>query len=63
MFYQATIFYEHFKNQFNVSMSIDKRGMEFLDRKKYDVEIFNVNPAYQKIFFYYLFNFFLTIYA
>ena len=29
----ATIFYEHLKNQFRVSISTDYRGMKFLDKK------------------------------
>lgn len=57
----GTILYEHLKDQFYVSMSIDIRGMEFLDRKKYDLEIFNVNPATKNIFLL-PFQFFLTIY-
>jgi len=46
----ATIFYEHLKDQFNVSMSIDNRGMKFLDKNKYNLEIFNINPISKKIF-------------
>ena len=38
----ATILYEHLKLQFNVSMSIDNRGIKFLDKNKYNLEIFNV---------------------
>jgi len=32
----ATILYEHLKDQFNVSMSIDNRGIKFLDKNKYN---------------------------
>ena len=38
----ATILYEHLKLQFNVSMSIDNRGIKFLDKNKYNLVIFNV---------------------
>ena len=46
----ATILYEHLKDQFNVSMSIDNRGIKFLDKDKYNFEIFNVNPISKNIF-------------
>ena len=40
----ATILYEHLKNQFHVSMSIDYRGVNFLDKDKYKFEVFNITP-------------------
>ena len=46
----ATILYEHLKDQFYVSMSIDNRGMKFLDKDKYDLEIFNVSPISKNIY-------------
>ena len=46
----ATILYEHLKDQFNVSMSTDYRGLKFLDRNKYDLEIFNITPISKNIF-------------
>ena len=46
----ATILYEHLKNQFHVSMSIDNRGMKFLEQSKYNLEIFNVTPISRNIF-------------
>ena len=46
----ATILYEHLKDQFHVSMSTDCRGMKFLDKKKYNLEIFNIAPISQNIF-------------
>ena len=46
----ATILYEHLKNQFHVSMSTDSRGMKFLDRSKYNLEIFNITPISKNIF-------------
>jgi len=46
----ATIMYEHLKNQFQVSMSTDNRGIKFLDKNKYNFEIFNVEPISKNIF-------------
>ena len=57
----ATIMYEHLKNQFNVSMSTDYRGVKFLDKNKYNLEIFNVTPISKNIFLL-VFQFFLIIY-
>jgi UDP-N-acetylglucosamine--N-acetylmuramyl-(pentapeptide) pyrophosphoryl-undecaprenol N-acetylglucosamine transferase len=57
----ATILYEHLKDQFNVSMSIDNRGIKFLDKNKYNFDIFNVTPISKNIFFL-PFQFFLIIY-
>ena len=57
----ATILYEHLKNQFNVSMSTDYRGMKFLDENKYNLEIFNITPISKNIFLIPL-QFFLIIY-
>ena len=57
----ATILYEHLKDQFNVSMSTDYRGMKFLDKNKYNLEIFNIIPISKNIFLIPL-QFFLIIY-
>ena len=57
----ATILYEHLKDQFHVSMSTDYRGMKFLDKNKYNLEIFDVNPISKNIFLL-PFQFFLMIY-
>ena len=46
----ATVLYEHLKSQFHVSMSTDYRGMKFLDKSKYDLEIFNITPISKNIF-------------
>ena len=46
----ATILYEHLKDKFHVSMSTDNRGMKFLDKSKYNFEIFNVPPISRNIF-------------
>ena len=45
----ATILYEHLKDQFNVSMSTDYRGIKFLDKNKYNLEIFNITPISKNI--------------
>jgi UDP-N-acetylglucosamine--N-acetylmuramyl-(pentapeptide) pyrophosphoryl-undecaprenol N-acetylglucosamine transferase len=57
----ATILYEHLKDQFHVSMSTDFRGLKFLDKDKYNLEIFNVTPISKNIFLL-PFQFFLIIY-
>jgi len=57
----ATILYEHLKNKFNVFMSTDYRGMRFLDKSKYNLEIFNITPISKNIFLL-PFQFFLIIY-
>ena len=57
----ATILYDHLKDQFNVSMSTDYRGIKFLDKNKYNFEIFNITPISQNIFLI-PFQFFLIIY-
>ena len=57
----ATILYEHLKDQFHVSISTDYRGMKFLDKNKYNLEIFNIKPISKNIFSL-PFQFFLIIY-
>ena len=57
----ATILYEHLEEQFQVSISSDYRGLKFLDKNKYILEIFNVTPISKKIFLQ-PFQFFLIIY-
>ncbi|MDA7562278.1 UDP-N-acetylglucosamine--N-acetylmuramyl-(pentapeptide) pyrophosphoryl-undecaprenol N-acetylglucosamine transferase [Candidatus Pelagibacter sp.] len=46
----ATILYEHLKDKFHVSLSTDSRGIKFLDKNKYNFEIFNVTPISKNIF-------------
>jgi|TARA_B110000037_G_scaffold29814_1_gene35676 UDP-N-acetylglucosamine--N-acetylmuramyl-(pentapeptide) pyrophosphoryl-undecaprenol N-acetylglucosamine transferase len=57
----ATILYEHLKDKFYVSMSTDYRGIKFLDKDKYNLEIFNISPISKNIFLL-PFQFFLIIY-
>ena len=57
----ATILYEHLKDQFHISMSTDYRGMSFLDKNKYNLEIYNINPFSKNIFLL-PFQFFLIIF-
>ena len=57
----ATILYEHLKNEFNVSISSDYRGMKFLDKNEYNLEIFNISQISKNIFLLPL-QFFLIIY-
>ena len=46
----AKIFYEHLKNEFNISMSSDDRGIRFLDKDKYNIKIINVPKISKNIF-------------
>ena len=57
----ATILYEHLKDRFHVSISTDYRGIKFIDKKKYNSEIFNITPISKNIFLL-PFKFFLIIY-
>ena len=57
----ATILYEHLKDQFNVSISTDDRGLKFLDKNRYKIEIFNIAPISKNIFLF-PYQFFLIIY-
>ena len=57
----ATILYEHLKDQFYISMSTDYRGMKFLDKTKYNLEVFNITPISKNIFLL-PFQFLLIIY-
>ena len=57
----ATILYDHLKDQFNVSLSTDYRGMKFLDKNKYNLKIFDMNPISKNIFLI-PFQFLLIIY-
>ena len=57
----ATILYEHLKDEFNVSISTDHRGMKYIDKNQYNLEIFNTTPISKNIFLI-PFQFFLMIY-
>jgi len=59
----ATILHEHLKENFFVSMTSDDRGIKFLDKKKYKVEIFNISPISRNIFLlpFYFFLIFCSI--
>ena len=46
----ATILYEHLKDEFNVFMSTDARGIQFLDKDKYNIEIINIPKISKNIF-------------
>ena len=47
----ATILYEHLKDEFNIFITSDDRGVQFLDKSNnlWDLE----HRKHQKIFFYY----------
>ena len=57
----ATILYQHLKDQFHTSISTDKRGMKFLDKNKFNLDIINVPPISKNILLL-PFQFFLLIY-
>ena len=57
----ATILYEHLKSQFSLCISTDNRGTKFLDKDKYDLEVFNITPISKNIFLL-PFQFFIMIY-
>ena len=46
----ATIFYDHLKDEFNTIMTSDLRGIKFLDKSKYNVEIINIPKISKNIF-------------
>ena len=46
----ATILYDHLKDKFHISMSIDNRGIKFLDKDKYNLDVFNVSQISKNIF-------------
>jgi UDP-N-acetylglucosamine--N-acetylmuramyl-(pentapeptide) pyrophosphoryl-undecaprenol N-acetylglucosamine transferase len=37
----ATIFHEHLKDRFNIFLTTDERGIQFLDKNKYNIKIIN----------------------
>ena len=57
----ATIIYEHLKDKFNISMTSDDRGINFLDKEKYNIKIFNVKKISMNIFLF-PFQIFLLLY-
>jgi UDP-N-acetylglucosamine--N-acetylmuramyl-(pentapeptide) pyrophosphoryl-undecaprenol N-acetylglucosamine transferase len=56
----ATILYEHLKDNFNMFMTSDDRGINFLNKDKYNIEIFNT-PKISKNIFLLPFQFFLLL--
>ena len=60
----STIFYEHLKNDFDVFLTTDKRGVRFLKTEKYRVKIFNTPKLSKNLFILplnFILIFFLTI--
>jgi len=57
----ATIFYEHLKENFEVSMTSDIRGAQFLNKQKYDIEIINTPKLSKNLFLLFL-QIFVIIY-
>ncbi len=56
----GTIFYEHLKDEFDIYMTSDYRGVKFLKKDKYSIEILNVTKISKNIFFAF-FQFFLIL--
>ena len=56
----ATILYEHLKDEFDVLITCDKRGVKFLKQDDYNLSILNVNPI-SKNFFLIPFHVFLIL--
>ena len=46
----ATILYEHLKDQYDVLITTDKRGVKFLKEEDYNLKIFNINPITKNLF-------------
>ena len=46
----ATVFYEHLKDDFNICFSSDNRGIKFLEKNRYDIEIINAQRISKNIF-------------
>ena len=38
----ATIFHEHLKDRFSIFLTTDERGIQFLDKNKYNIKVINV---------------------
>ena len=57
----ATILFDHLKYKFNTFMTSDIRGIQFLNKDKYDVEVINV-PRISKNIFLIPFQIFLLFY-
>ena len=45
----AKIIYEHLKEQFNISITSDQRGIKFLDKEKYNIEIIDAPKVSKNI--------------
>ena len=56
----AIILYEHLNSEFNILMTSDDRGIKFLDKEKYNIEIINV-PKISNNFFLLSIQFFSLI--
>ena len=60
----ATIFYDHFKSQFDVKLVSDKRGKDYIDEKKYNFDIIDAPKPLKNILFspFFIIFFFLSIF-
>jgi UDP-N-acetylglucosamine--N-acetylmuramyl-(pentapeptide) pyrophosphoryl-undecaprenol N-acetylglucosamine transferase len=46
----ATILYEHLKDEFNIFITSDDRGVQFLDKSKYNLEMIRAPKTSKNIF-------------
>ena len=46
----ATILYKHLKDQSDILITTDKRGVKFLNKADYNLTIFNINPIKKNFF-------------
>jgi UDP-N-acetylglucosamine--N-acetylmuramyl-(pentapeptide) pyrophosphoryl-undecaprenol N-acetylglucosamine transferase len=58
----ATILHEHLKHEFNIYLTSDHRGIKYLDKNKYNIEIINV-PKISNNLFLLPFKFFFLVIA
>ena len=59
----ATIFYEHLQDEFDIFMTSDLRGIKFLNKDKYNIEILDVTRISKNIFLlpFQIFSFFYSL--
>ena len=43
----AKVFYDYFKKKFNVKIISDKRGLNYIEKEKYNVDIIHI-PQFKK---------------
>ena len=46
----GTLFYEHLKDEFDISITSDYRGIQFIDKNRYNLEVLDVTKISKNIF-------------